>query len=166
MESPKMSNPKWMQTKSSVGSIQSTAMKDALTKDAKEKLKKKGIQEVSQAADKRVAAASKKVLPEITNYQNNMIKGSKTLMGGAALFIGATAVLDAGVTANRNKKARKEVERRNKKEEKSMKGDQKYRRRVRRKESMQKAHVGQTVMRMFDERTGHHKMGGSKNFPV
>ena len=135
-------------------------------KEAKKKLQDTGVKEVQNLSAKKALSEASKKLPGPTNYQNTMIKGSKALMGGTALFIGATSIVDASVTANRNKKARKEVDRRNKKEEENMKRDKKYRKKQRRRDSRNSIHVGQTVMDMFDQRTGHHKMGGSKNFPA
>lgn len=135
-------------------------------KEAKKKLQDTGVKEAQNLSAKKALSEASKKLPGPTNYQNTMIKGSKALMGGTALFIGATSIIDASVTANRNKKARKEVDRRNKKEEENMKRDKKYRKKQRRRDSRDSINVGQTVMDMFDQRTGHHKMGGSKNFPA
>lgn len=133
---------------------------------AKKKLQDTGVKEAQNLSAKKALSEASKKLPGPTNYQNTMIKGSKAIMGGAALFIGATSIIDASVTANRNKKARKEVDRRNKKEEENMKRDKRYRKKQRRRDSRNSIHVGQTVMDMFDQRIGHHKMGGSKNFPA
>lgn len=108
----------------------------------------------------------KKIEGAITPLQKGMMNGGSKAIAGAAMFIGATSIIDAGVTARRNKETRKETERQNIKKEDEAKRDNQYRKRARRRDSRDSINMGNTVMQMFEQRTGHHKMGGSKNYPV
>lgn len=108
----------------------------------------------------------KKIEGAITPLQKGMMNGGSKAIAGAAMFIAATSIIDAGVTARRNKETRKETERQNIKKEDEAKRDNQYRKKARRRDSRDSINMGNTVMQMFEQRTGHHKMGGSKNYPV
>lgn len=104
----------------------------------------------------------------VTDLQKRMLKGYTTTATAATLFIAGTSVVDAVKTNKKNKDMREEQERQLKKLEETNKTESKIRNQVQEQYSRQKqmsfyeANLGQTVLDMFEDRTGHHRMGSSR----
>lgn len=101
-------------------------------------------------------------LTELTTRQKGVYKLGTKATATAGLFIAGTAVADAAMKKadkfeahQMNKKMEKNLERKAKEEERRRK---EYRHGV----SFGHADMGEVVMDMFKERTGHHKMGNSR----
>lgn len=99
----------------------------------------------------------------MTGFQSNLLSGGKKALAGASLFVGATSMLDFAVTAKRNKENRRMIEEQEKNTKKKMKEENKVHKKIHRDASVNHVNVGETVFDMFEQRTGHHKMGQSKN---
>lgn len=98
----------------------------------------------------------------MSDYQNKLIKGGKGLMGGAALFIGATTILDTALTLKERKETRDQVEEQEEELRRRKKEEAKRRQRAHRRRSSFNDSPQQLVFDMFDNRSGHHKMGNSR----
>lgn len=103
-----------------------------------------------------------KYTSQITPYQRKLIKGGKGLMGGAAIFVGATTLIDTALTVKERQETRQQV----KQQEKNLEEDQKRQKERRKKGQQRRSMFHDTpqslVFGMFENRSGHHKMGNNK----
>lgn len=101
-------------------------------------------------------------LPDATPLQNKVHKSGSKILAGATVFIGTTALLDMGMRAAK----RAEAEREKKRQIKS-RMEQEEAKRQKAREYREGASVihgtdlGKVVFDMFEQRTGHHRMGNS-----
>lgn len=114
-----------------------------------EELDKLGIEQISETTG-------------MTSFQNTLLQGSKKTLGAASLFIATTSVMDFAVSAKRNKEKRHQIEQQEKRVQRKMKEENRMRKRIHKNTSVDSINWGETVFNMFEQRTGHHKMGNSK----
>lgn len=108
------------------------------------------------------AAEATKHMDGLTTQQKTMYFTGKKAMAGAGMFIAGTAILDTSM----KKMDKMEAQAQNKQLEKNLekKSEEEKRKREEYRHGISFGHVdaGQIVMDMFNERTGHHKMGNSR----
>lgn len=114
------------------------------------------------AGVKTAGERTKETVTGVTAGQEKAIGLGSGLMAGAALFIGVTSVMDTAIKAKRNKEARTQV----KKQEKKIRVEEKrglaVRKKISRRESNTRVNVKNEVFSMFEQAIGHHKMGNSR----
>lgn len=120
---------------------------------------KKTVKKLEEVGVKSVESAAK---GSVTDFQKKIISGGGKAMMGANIFIATTSMMDLAVSAKRNKEERATVKEQEEKLKKQEKEALKRRKEIRKRESVYSVNLGQTVLDMFEQRIGHHKMGNSR----
>lgn len=124
--------------------------------------KASGLGTASKSAFDNLTDLSDK-FPDATPGQQKALRVGAKTVAGAALFIGATSILDAAMDKHSKNEAefgvRQQMKDLEEKEREKKKRAGEYSTGVR---FGQTPDMGKVVFEMFEERTGHHRMGNNK----
>ena len=124
---------------------------------AEEIRKKRGLETFEEKTQNAKAGATGRLV----NHEQRHVRDAKRLLKGGKLAVGAIAVGSVLSVGHGMKRKAEEAEML-REQEKNLKQQQKRKRETYRQQSYNDPTMGNLVLQMFEERTGHHKMGDAR----
>lgn len=136
--------------------------KKLITEKVAENATKLGTKSKSALLEALDGSGVEKAFPDATAGQKKVLKVGTKTVAGATMFIAGTTILDATIKSAKRKDAERRLKDQLKEQEKEQEEKKRSASKSGRGQSFgQSPDMGKVVFDMFEQRTGHHRMGNS-----